>query len=94
MPSLAAEIVEDLQAALDQFAQIAADLAKPSSPPPSRNSVTARKNIAIALCTFDLTLPPQSTAIGFGPSLCYRQAGSPQVILSGGPFLFQEPHTR
>jgi type I restriction enzyme M protein len=27
-PVLAAEIVEDLQAALDQFAQIAADLAK------------------------------------------------------------------
>lgn len=27
---LAAEIVEDLQAALDQFAQIAADLAKPA----------------------------------------------------------------
>lgn len=29
---LAAEIVEDLQAALDQFAQIAADLAKNGSP--------------------------------------------------------------
>jgi hypothetical protein len=31
---LAAEIVEDLQAALDQFAQIAADLAKRDFPPP------------------------------------------------------------
>ena len=30
---LAAEIVEDLQAALDQFAQIAADLAKNGSAP-------------------------------------------------------------
>jgi type I restriction enzyme M protein len=36
---LAAEIVEDLQAALDQFAQIAADLAKTDSPVPAEASI-------------------------------------------------------
>src|SRR5436305_1658133 len=40
---LAAEIVEDLQAALDQFAQITADLAKPNLQPPAENESRAEK---------------------------------------------------
>ena len=45
---LAAEIVEDLQAALDQFAQIAADLAAGEEPPTSRRRAVNRRSPQVA----------------------------------------------